>query len=153
METFQRYWLFVRGIHRFPVNSPHKGQWRGALMFSLICVWINGWVNNGEARDLRRYRAHYGVTVMWKLYSYNNELNVTALITDVNASHNCCTLERSLLHGYPPMIQCFKIQYLMPANSFWLIQAFKTAAQLSDCSGFQGALLLTWINFDPSMHK
>ena len=27
-----------------PVNSPHKGQWRGALMFSLVCVWINGWV-------------------------------------------------------------------------------------------------------------
>ena len=47
-----RYWPFVRGIHRPPVNSPHKGQWRGALMFSLICVWINGWENNGEAGDL-----------------------------------------------------------------------------------------------------
>ena len=46
-------------------NSPHKDQWRGALMFSLICVWINGWVNNGEAVDLRRYRAHYDVTVMY----------------------------------------------------------------------------------------
>ena len=54
----------MRGIHRSPVNSPHKGQWRGALMFSLICVWINGWVNNREAGDLRRYRAHYDVTVM-----------------------------------------------------------------------------------------
>ena len=43
---------------------PHKGQWRGALMFSLICAWINGWVNNGEAGDLRRHRAHYDVTVM-----------------------------------------------------------------------------------------
>ena len=47
-----------------PVNSPHKGQWRGALIFSLICVWINGWVNNREAGDLRRYRAHYDVSVM-----------------------------------------------------------------------------------------
>ena len=47
-----------------PVNSPHKGQWRGAFMFSLICVWINGWVNNREAGDLRRYRAHYDVTLM-----------------------------------------------------------------------------------------
>ena len=55
---------FVRGIHRSPVNSPHKGQWRGALMFPLICVWINGWVNNREAGDLRRYRAHYDVIVM-----------------------------------------------------------------------------------------
>ena len=45
-------------------NSPHKGQWCGALMFSLICVWINGWVNNREAGDLRRHRAHYDVSVM-----------------------------------------------------------------------------------------
>ena len=64
MENFQRYWPFVRGIHRYPVNSPHKGQWRRALMFSLICARVNGWVNNGEAGDLRRNRAHYGVTVM-----------------------------------------------------------------------------------------
>ena len=63
-KHFPRYWPFVRGIHRSPVNSPHKGQWRGVLMFFFICVWINGWVNNGEAGDLRRYRAHYDVTVM-----------------------------------------------------------------------------------------
>ena len=30
-KHFPRYWPFVRGIHRSPVNSPHKGQWRGAL--------------------------------------------------------------------------------------------------------------------------
>ena len=35
-NIFPRYWNFVRGSHRSPVNSPHKGQWRGALMFSLI---------------------------------------------------------------------------------------------------------------------
>ena len=58
-----RYWPFVWGIHRSPVNSPHKGQRRGAEMFSLICVWINGWVNNREAGDLRSYRAHYDVSV------------------------------------------------------------------------------------------
>ena len=63
-KHFPRYWPFVRGIHQSPVNSPHKGQWRGALMFSLICVWINGWVNNCEAGDLRRYRAQYDVTLM-----------------------------------------------------------------------------------------
>ena len=47
-----------------PGEFPHKGQWRGALMFSLICVWINDWVNNREAGDLRRYRTHYDVIVM-----------------------------------------------------------------------------------------
>ena len=45
-------------------NSPHKGQWHGALMFSLICAWTNGWVNNRDAGDLRRHCAHYDVTVM-----------------------------------------------------------------------------------------
>ena len=44
--------------------TGHLCQWCGALMFSLICVWINGWVNNREAGDLRRYRVHYDVTVM-----------------------------------------------------------------------------------------
>ena len=39
-KYFPRYWPFVRGIHRSPVNSPHKGQWRGALNFSLIYTWI-----------------------------------------------------------------------------------------------------------------
>ena len=46
------------------VNSPHKGQWRGALMVSLICARINDWVNNREAGDLRRHRGHYEVRVM-----------------------------------------------------------------------------------------
>ena len=64
LKHFPRNWPFVRGIHRSPVNFPHKGQWRGALMFSLICVWINDWVNHGEPGDLRRYRINYDVTVM-----------------------------------------------------------------------------------------
>ena len=58
------YWSIVRGIHRSPVNSLQKGQWRGALMFSLIYAWINGWVNNDEDGALRRHRTHYDVTVM-----------------------------------------------------------------------------------------
>ena len=45
---------------------PHKGQWRGALMFSLICAWINACVNNRETGDLRRHRAHYDVIVTTK---------------------------------------------------------------------------------------
>ena len=63
-KHFPRYWPFVRGIHRSPVNSSHKGQWRGALMFSLIFARINGWVNNREAGDLRRHQAHCDVIVM-----------------------------------------------------------------------------------------
>ena len=63
-KHFPRNWPFVREIHRSPVNFPHKGQWRGALMFSLIYPWINDWVNNREAGDLRRQHGHYDVIVM-----------------------------------------------------------------------------------------
>ena len=68
---FPRYWTFVLGIHRSSVSSPHKGQWRGALMFSLIYAWMNCWVNNGEAGDLRPHRAHYDVTVSPGLWTKN----------------------------------------------------------------------------------
>ena len=63
-KHFPRNLPFVRGIHRLPVNSPHKGQWREALIFPLICAWITGWLNNGDAGDLRRHRAHYDVIEM-----------------------------------------------------------------------------------------
>ena len=78
-KRFQCYWPFLRAWWRHQMEtfsallalcagiSPHKGHWRGALIFSLICVWINDWVNNREAGDLRRYRAHYDVTLMGNL--------------------------------------------------------------------------------------
>ena len=78
-KHFPLYWPFVRGIHRSPVNSPQKGQWRGALMYSLICVWINGWVNNREADDFRSYHAYYDVTVMTK--SQNLVHNVSDVLS------------------------------------------------------------------------
>ena len=50
------------------MTSLPKGQWRGALMFSSICAWINNWWSNGDAGDLRHNRAHYDATVMpWLL--------------------------------------------------------------------------------------
>ena len=67
MEHFPRYWPFVRGIHRSPVNNPHKDQWLGALMCSFICASINGWVNTREAGDLRCHRAHYDIIVMTRV--------------------------------------------------------------------------------------
>ena len=64
MELFSRHLPFGWGIHRSAVNSPHKDQWRRALIFSLICAWINGLINNREAGDLRRHCSHSDVTVM-----------------------------------------------------------------------------------------
>ena len=65
METFSALLAICSGNSPVTGEFPHKGQWRGPLMFSLICVWIDGWVNNGETGDLRRYRAHYDVIVMF----------------------------------------------------------------------------------------
>ena len=55
-------------------DSPHKGQWRRALMFSLIYAWIHGSANNRKASDLRRNRAHYDVIVMWNIMHTVNTL-------------------------------------------------------------------------------
>ena len=64
MKTFSALLALCAGNSLVPVNSPYKGQWRGALMFSLICARINDWVNNREAGDLRRHHGHYDVNVM-----------------------------------------------------------------------------------------
>ena len=64
-KYFPRRWPFVWGINRSPVNSPRKGQWRRALMFSFICAWINGWVNNREAGDCPACRTTLIATRFW----------------------------------------------------------------------------------------
>ena len=76
-KHFPRYWPFVRGIYRSPVNFQHKGQWRRALMFSLICAWINGWVNNRETDDLRCHCTHYDVIVMFTFVKLTGSLPIT----------------------------------------------------------------------------
>ena len=78
-NIFPHYWPFVRGNHWSPVNFPHKGQWRGALIRSLICAWVNGWVNNHEASDLSRHCAHYDLTLMDEVYEVLSK-NITDLI-------------------------------------------------------------------------
>ena len=81
MKTFlalTRQWssllASVWGIHRWPVNSPNKGQWRRNLMFSLIYTWTYGWVNNGDTGNLRHNCAHHDVTVMLWMESYYKQI-------------------------------------------------------------------------------
>ena len=76
MEAFSALLALCAGNSPVPVNSPHKGQWRGALMFSLICARINDWVNNREAGDLRRHRGHCDVSVMKICIGVSVNINV-----------------------------------------------------------------------------
>ena len=64
METFYALLALCAGNSPVPVNSPHKGQWRWVLMLYLIYAWINDWVNNHKAGDLRHHRGHNDVIVM-----------------------------------------------------------------------------------------
>ena len=86
METFSALLTICAGNSPVPVNPPHKGPLRGALMFSLICVWINGWVNIREAGDLRRYR--YDVTVMRSGYARFYFINVPWCSSGINTMLN-----------------------------------------------------------------
>ena len=114
-----------------PVNSPHKGQWRGALMDYLICVWINGWVNNREAGDLRRYRAHYDVIVMWKcIWKCHRQTSVMLFVHWSEIDE----------YWFPEMSAKHCEQMIV--FSIWL----KWFTE-------QRALLLIWINFSPSIDK
>ena len=104
-----RYWSFARGIHRSPVNSPHKRQWRGALMLSLICARINGWVNNHEAGDLRRHRTQYDVSVMrcWEwnvpgeMGQYHGCWCFKSMLPEVIRSHVFDNVGQTLGQTYP----------------------------------------------------
>ena len=57
---FPRYWPFVWGIHRSRWNPCTKASDAELWCF----LWINDWVNNDEAGDVRRHRGHHDVNVM-----------------------------------------------------------------------------------------
>ena len=61
METFWRYWPFVRGIHRSSVDSSQKGRNFDVFFDQRLNKRLS---KNGDTGDLRRHRAHYDVTVI-----------------------------------------------------------------------------------------
>ena len=125
-KHFPRYWPFVRGIHRWPVNSPHKGQWRGALMFSLICAWTNSWANNGHASDLRRHRAHYEVismkTILNNFMSINCEFHKVMKYT-ANWESSWCQLCPQLV---APEVVVLWQPTLSPVTTKWVSWQFNS---------------------------
>ena len=133
MITFPRYWPFVREIYRSPVNSPHKCLWRGALMFSLICVWINDWVNNREAGDSWRHRAHYRVTAMpYKAvrsrYSEKHAFQISCAKFGILFSFECVSKTKLLaehlsviLYGQVFRLKCLHSKFTAHCYSHFLI--------------------------------
>ena len=126
-KHFPRYWPFVRGIHRSPVNSPQKGQWRGAWSLSLICAWINVWVNNREADDLRCHCAHYDVIVVSWTFLINGcsaicILRIIAQVYRLSVIH--CQVTR-----YSPRIPDYLTRYSVSANEI----SFDKKFSQSDC--------------------
>ena len=70
MEIFFMLLALCAGNSPLIGNSPHKGQWRGVLMFLWSTPWINDWVNNREAGDLRSHRVYYDVIVIYSNSSF-----------------------------------------------------------------------------------
>ena len=135
-KHFPRYWPFVRGIHCSSVNSPHKGQWRRALMFSLICAWTNAWIYIRYAGDLRRHRAHYDVT----LVSCGN-ISGFFVWKYGQMAHKCIIMPREIFpgtHNYYPITQiyimsqwCSKFRYDALICSFiCLLSAFPNTSNI-----------------------
>ena len=108
METFSAFLAFCGG------NSPHEGQWRGALMFSLIGVWINGWINNRDAGDSRCHRAHYDVIVVMVWYSrptsHQTQVSCTPTIPSTNMDVTSKLRHRYLL--LPSVFSYVSIKYV-----------------------------------------
>ena len=81
------------------MNFPHKGQWHGALMFSLICAWINGWVNNREGGDLGRHRVHYDAILMFEV-----ALDTCVIQATPNTTNRCPDPHSKLRYHYNDVI-------------------------------------------------
>ena len=147
METFSALLALCVGNSPVPVNSPHRGQWRVALMFSLICAGIKDWVNNREAGDLRRLRGHYYVNVMNKnvlltltsmcLYIYMHIdpyvlyificICICVIFILFNWFHYLCPRRTWSLALYFGKQYCTKIVhcYLFPCTLFWQLSIVK----------------------------
>ena len=85
METFSALLAICVG------NSPHKSQWGGGLRWCFLwsAPWINGWVDNREAGDLRRHRAHYDAIVMNLCICYTSIEYISLMFPKMVSKYQC----------------------------------------------------------------
>ena len=130
------------GIHRSPVNSPHKGQWRGALMFSLICAWTNSWANNEDAVALIMTSLQWS-EIAFQLYYINACKIITWALELHNISEDrgckwgrCSTRQKFEVTvfklTYRVIIKSLVYQNHL-ATSFWLNNDFVTPCFFCIC--------------------
>ena len=151
-KHFPRYWLFVRGIHRSPVTSPHKGQWRGALMYSLICVWIFNvfhqhracwWLSTVRCKDIYNGNVRVPYTCMRRTASRNVKIPLFKFIQLEASALNYNYLKGyNLIHEF--LIYCpWKILalYEVATNMIYEIKTFELLASYA-----------IYITFDTQVH-
>ena len=133
METVSALLAICAGNSPVPVNSPHKGQWRGALMFSLICVWINGWVNNGEAGDMRRYLVYCDVIVMTHVLSEPCWSSNNLRKSGASFQNDCCD-PRSRGTSTIKVATCFNGQFVLSLAFLTFLTCFNGIYEYSVAS-------------------
>ena len=120
-KHFPRYWPFVQGIHRSPVNSPHKGQWREALMFSLICAWKKrlskqswGWWFETPSRSLWRHcngypwwksSTHQSTEQFCNLFTFQNILPISSLYNHCGSMYARC--QKNFMFDQLQYLHCY----------------------------------------------
>ena len=104
---------------------------RGALVFSLICVWMNGCVNNSEAGDLRRYRAHYDVIVMLYVLDLSDNLCRLSVVFEIRV--NWCGIQATNDEMDTHTNQL--CAYLTMLATYWLVGSFSQLMRKGCCIG------------------
>ena len=99
-KYFPRYWPLMCEIHRSPVNSHHKGQWRWALVFSLICAWTNGWVYSEKARVCAKWQWNARDCVTGLHDRRSRECNPVTPVEGVSLSFRTHPCVLALSHTY-----------------------------------------------------
>ena len=150
-KYFPRYWPFVRGIHRSPVNSPHKGQWHGALMFSLICALSKQSKHRWFVTPSRPFWRHcnviylivFGIHYSVKSTESRNWYNDKSSFYEKYGHHNtkCATVSDFVLHiGH--IWDCFSLARLVDNT----LTSVLNLVYISLMSGFQ-IVFIYFINF------
>ena len=93
-----------------------SGPWRGALMFSLICAWTNGWANYQDAGDLRRHHTHYDVTVMGPVYMWGTDWLGRLTCNNVFKYHSFSFIIDKTSLSSRTSFSCFVVKFFIKMN-------------------------------------